>query len=699
MRLCLKCALLLSLAAGAWRTSLGQAVLPVPYDAQLRSDPAVGNVQGIQRYGRPLRTDPDQGEGYSYHVYPVAHSSADEKRAEAGAAILAILQERQSAAAAEMVAPGAASAAPAEMSGPHAGPPPEKQAGQGENLQASGAPRMSAQDTQLLWLAEALLAGSAESPYGAPYRAPFDATAGLRNYSSPRGVPGEFNELVRNAEAAGLPPQVLTQAASLAPFQAASAELQAAALGVGSVVNGVAQLTTLYNQPLIQIKLRVVEVVRDDTLQVNSVLNYISENPNSAQPAYFTTNNVNGGKRNLTSLMQFPAGGVMTVPFSGTGIGSVTTGVGSLVNLTSTHINAIASILATEFNGDLITAPEVVTLNGQNVEFVAGAKLPFQIGQSVVVGDSNNIQQFFYKHVGTYVSVTPKIINFGYQGEGQGEAPIVAADVFDWNALITSMLAGDVLKVDPSSIETLKTYSDNNLVVPFAVKTIVLNELNKYQRSHFVAMYNNEPTLRLAGLDFAHYMEECNGVADWKPENSTVELSVVVRLSQPGASSQNVTVGGGADNTITATTEENVRAVANVIQVQSGNGVVMAGLIGDRETAEQAKAPILGDLPIVGFLFRSKRTSRNKTEILVFVEAKVLPAEPNAARATTYEDYVLGQPYVQGEFLDNPLELGMYRVGFGTYLPPWAPGEGLFWARMGREVRKVRTHIGDTLQP
>jgi len=32
-----------------------------------------GNVQGIQRYGRTLRTDPDQGEGYSYHVYPVAN--------------------------------------------------------------------------------------------------------------------------------------------------------------------------------------------------------------------------------------------------------------------------------------------------------------------------------------------------------------------------------------------------------------------------------------------------------------------------------------------------------------------------------------------------------------------------------------------------------------------------------------------------
>src|SRR5438309_285407 len=51
-----------------------QAVRPLPCGAQLRTDPAVGNIQGIQRYGRPLKTDPDEGEGFSYHVYPVAEN-------------------------------------------------------------------------------------------------------------------------------------------------------------------------------------------------------------------------------------------------------------------------------------------------------------------------------------------------------------------------------------------------------------------------------------------------------------------------------------------------------------------------------------------------------------------------------------------------------------------------------------------------
>src|SRR5712692_11248215 len=65
--------LVVTVAVLSATSSYAQAVRTAqPYNGQLRTDPAVGNVQGIQRYGRPLKTDPDEGEGFSYHVYPVA---------------------------------------------------------------------------------------------------------------------------------------------------------------------------------------------------------------------------------------------------------------------------------------------------------------------------------------------------------------------------------------------------------------------------------------------------------------------------------------------------------------------------------------------------------------------------------------------------------------------------------------------------
>jgi type II secretory pathway component GspD/PulD (secretin) len=171
-------------------------------------------------------------------------------------------------------------------------------------------------------------------------------------------------------------------------------------------------------------------------------------------------------------------------------------------------------------------------------------------------------------------------------------------------------------------------------------------------------------------------------------------MALVVRLSEQGTQQLATGVGNGVA-TIDTNTEQNVRAVANVIQLKSGEGVVMAGLIGEREEEVVRKIPVLGDIPYLGFPFRSKSTRRQKTEVLIFLEASVLDRRPEVARAESYQDYRLGQPYVDGEFLENPLECGMYRVGFGSYLPPLRHGEKLYWERHHRKLRKIATHVDD----
>ena len=146
------------------------------------------------------------------------------------------------------------------------------------------------------------------------------------------------------------------------------------------------------------------------------------------------------------------------------------------------------------------------------------------------------------------------------------------------------------------------------------------------------------------------------------------------------------------------TIENNVRAIANVVQVKSGHGVVIGGLIGAKDVEEVAKIPVLGDIPVLGAIFRSKATNRQKTELLIFVEARVLDPDPGAARAQAQEDFCFGQPFVSGEFLDNPLEYGMYRAGFGAYLPPHSHEERIFWTRLGRKLRKASTELDDLFE-
>jgi pilus assembly protein CpaC len=68
------------------------------------------------------------------------------------------------------------------------------------------------------------------------------------------------------------------------------------------------------------------------------------------------------------------------------------------------------------------------------------------------------------------------------------------------------------------------------------------------------------------------------------------------------------------------------RKSETTIEIQSGQSFAMAGLINDVVAARNSRLPLLGDLPILGTLFRSVRYERRETEMVVLVTATL--AEP-----------------------------------------------------------------------
>jgi general secretion pathway protein D len=53
--------------------------------------------------------------------------------------------------------------------------------------------------------------------------------------------------------------------------------------------------------------------------------------------------------------------------------------------------------------------------------------------------------------------------------------------------------------------------------------------------------------------------------------------------------------------------------------MESGSTVVIGGLIRDDKTIVEKKVPLLGDLPVVGGLFRLRRDRLEKTNLLLFI--------------------------------------------------------------------------------
>jgi len=66
------------------------------------------------------------------------------------------------------------------------------------------------------------------------------------------------------------------------------------------------------------------------------------------------------------------------------------------------------------------------------------------------------------------------------------------------------------------------------------------------------------------------------------------------------------------------------REVNTAVLVEDGQTVVIGGVYEFSDTTELSKVPFLGDIPVLGNLFRNKNRSKSKAELLVFVTPKVM---------------------------------------------------------------------------
>lgn len=91
----------------------------------------------------------------------------------------------------------------------------------------------------------------------------------------------------------------------------------------------------------------------------------------------------------------------------------------------------------------------------------------------------------------------------------------------------------------------------------------------------------------------------------------TMDLSLEVAEVEEGTDD-----GGGF------TTSE--RKTENVVVVRDNQTIVIGGLIGNTDSKGSTKIPILGDIPLVGFLFRGKSDTERKTNLLIFLTPHVI---------------------------------------------------------------------------
>ena len=83
-------------------------------------------------------------------------------------------------------------------------------------------------------------------------------------------------------------------------------------------------------------------------------------------------------------------------------------------------------------------------------------------------------------------------------------------------------------------------------------------------------------------------------------------------------------IEGFVDTSIGDVPQISTRSVNTAVLVEDGQTVVVGGVYEFRERDDVSKVPFLGDIPVLGNLFKKKGRSKEKAELLIFVTPKVL---------------------------------------------------------------------------
>ena len=72
------------------------------------------------------------------------------------------------------------------------------------------------------------------------------------------------------------------------------------------------------------------------------------------------------------------------------------------------------------------------------------------------------------------------------------------------------------------------------------------------------------------------------------------------------------------------------RQLSSVVTVKDGNRIILGGLINSKNTNESSKVPILGDIPIISYLFKYEEMVKTTEELVIIIEPHIIHKSKNS---------------------------------------------------------------------
>ncbi len=127
------------------------------------------------------------------------------------------------------------------------------------------------------------------------------------------------------------------------------------------------------------------------------------------------------------------------------------------------------------------------------------------------------------------------------------------------------------------------------------------------------------------GTEFPYQQATASGATSVAFRRATLKLEVTPQITPEGNIILDLDVSKDSrGETTVAGIAINTKHIRTQVLVENGGTVVIGGIFELTETENEARVPVLGELPGVGALFRNRQRTANKQEMLVFITPKMI---------------------------------------------------------------------------
>lgn len=124
-------------------------------------------------------------------------------------------------------------------------------------------------------------------------------------------------------------------------------------------------------------------------------------------------------------------------------------------------------------------------------------------------------------------------------------------------------------------------------------------------------------------------------------ENKTISMFLRPTITRIVGTKQDPSVQfvAGSSGIVSEIPEVNIQEIDTVVRVPSGQPIVMGGLLQDRVRTNEEGVPVLGEMPVVGSLFKKKDDLISKTELVIFLKATLVETSEDTIHDTDRDLY------------------------------------------------------------